>query len=70
VITSEIYKYRLLLGLTQQELADKLNISKAYVSQLENGKRTPSLALFVHIVIILDTCPCKLLNLQHCRYKP
>jgi len=31
------------LGFTQEELANKVNISRAYYSNLEAGKHTPSL---------------------------
>ena len=55
-------KYRLKANLTQQELADKINMSKAYISQLENGKRDPSIKVLLHLAAILNTCPCRLLN--------
>lgn len=34
---------RVFNGLTQQELALKLDISHSYLSQIESGKRTPTL---------------------------
>ena len=40
-------------GLTQQELADKLGIAKARVSEWENGKVEP---LYKTMVIITATC--------------
>ena len=34
---------RVFNGLNQQELADALNISASYLSQIESGKRTPGM---------------------------
>lgn len=34
---------RVFHDLKQQELADRLSLSKSYVSELENGKKAPSL---------------------------
>ena len=34
---------RVFNGLNQQELADSLNISASYLSQIESGKRTPGM---------------------------
>lgn len=58
----KIRKYRLLLDLTQQELADKAGCSKTHICDLENSKRYPSIPLLVHISTILNTCPCELLE--------
>ncbi|WP_411844551.1 helix-turn-helix domain-containing protein [Schinkia azotoformans] len=33
---------RILSNITQKELAEKLNVSQAYLSMIENGKRKPS----------------------------
>jgi transcriptional regulator with XRE-family HTH domain len=32
------------LGLTQQQLADKLGLTKSYVAAMERGRKSPSLA--------------------------
>jgi transcriptional regulator with XRE-family HTH domain len=39
--------------LTQPELADKMNISKGYVSELENKNKTPSLKVYYKLKKIL-----------------
>ncbi len=41
-------------GITQQELAEKLNISGGYISLLESGARRPSVELAKKIAKILD----------------
>jgi transcriptional regulator with XRE-family HTH domain len=36
---------RVFHDLKQQELADRLNISKSYLSEIENGRKTPSVEI-------------------------
>ncbi|MBQ9688057.1 helix-turn-helix transcriptional regulator [bacterium] len=42
VIGKNIKKYRLKCGLTQEQLAEKVNIHPTYVGKLEAGKNNPS----------------------------
>jgi transcriptional regulator with XRE-family HTH domain len=42
---ANVRRRRLELGLTQRELAEKLNASTPYVSQVEAGKMVPSLGV-------------------------
>lgn len=41
-------------GISQQELADKLNINRALMSQIETGLVLPSLDILLNIARILD----------------
>jgi len=52
---SNLKKYRQLKELTQQELADKVNVRRETVARLENAKYNPSLELAVRISKVLDT---------------
>lgn len=44
-------------GLTLQQLADAVGITKPYLWQIENGKRRLSYALAVKIASVLETTP-------------
>ena len=55
-------EYRRRNNLTQKELAEKLNISRSYLCELEHKVNTPSYALLTRISNILEICPIKLLN--------
>ncbi len=46
---------RILLNLTQEELADRCELTKSYISQLENNKTSPSLETLTNILEILGT---------------
>ena len=48
-------KYRQFNELTQEELADKVNVRRETVARLENAKYNPSLELAVRISRVLDT---------------
>jgi len=48
---------RLYCGLTNKEMADRLNISIPYYWMLENGKRKLSYEMAVEISKILDSTP-------------
>jgi putative transcriptional regulator len=47
-------------GLKQYEAAKKLNISKDYLSALENNKKTPSLNLIYKMSELYDELPEKI----------
>lgn len=41
-------------GLTQENLAEQLDVSVEYVSQIERGIKMPSMQIFVKLVEVLD----------------
>ena len=49
-------------GMTQKDLADKLNISFQAVSKWENGDTLPDTGILLDLCDILDTTADKLLN--------
>ncbi len=46
---------RTLLQLTQEELANRCELTKGYISQLENNKTSPSIETLTHILEVLGT---------------
>ena len=42
------------LGLTQEMLAEKVEVSAFYIGEVERGTKTPSLDLFIKLVEVLD----------------
>lgn len=55
-----VRKRRKELHLTQEQLAERLNVTGAYVSEIEAGRRTPSLETVERLATALD---CPALNL-------
>ena len=49
-IGSKIRELRILNGLTQEELADRSELSKGFISQLENDVTSPSIATLEDIL--------------------
>lgn len=45
VLTNRIEELRLARGITQEELASKMEVSRQTISSLENGKYNPSIFL-------------------------
>lgn len=55
VIGEKIKELRLSCGLTQEELADRCELTKGYISQLENELTSPSIATLIDILSALGT---------------
>ena len=56
-IGSKLKDARIRLGINQKELADKINLSPSFVSQVENNQISPSLSSFVLICSALGINP-------------
>ena len=46
-------------GLTQQELADRSELTKGFISQLERNQNTPSIGTLLDIIQCLGTTPAE-----------
>ncbi len=58
-IGHRIKELRMLNGLTQQELADRLELSKGFISQLERNLTSPSIGTLLDVIQILGTTPAE-----------
>ena len=56
-IGAKIKSLRLKYGLTQEELADRAELSKGFISQLERDQTSPSIVTLVDILECLGTTP-------------
>ncbi len=54
-IGSKIKELRMLCSLTQEELADRCDLTKGYISQLENDLTSPSISTLTDILFALGT---------------
>lgn len=43
--------------LTQEELAERTDLSKGYISQIESGQSSPSMETFLQLLEVLGTSP-------------
>lgn len=56
-IGPKIREYRLQRGLTQEELASRCELTKGYISQLENDVSSPSITTLIDILNVLGITP-------------
>jgi len=61
-IGSRIKDIRTSLGINQKELADKVNLTPSFISQLENNQISPSLSSFLQICNALGVSPSQFLE--------
>lgn len=54
MIGETIRKYRKIKGLTQPQLCEILHVHQTHISKIEQGKRSPSVALLAEIRRVLD----------------
>jgi transcriptional regulator with XRE-family HTH domain len=52
-ISSDLIAYRALHDLSQKQLAEKLGVSQAYVAQIENSSKNPSIKSLINIASAL-----------------
>jgi transcriptional regulator with XRE-family HTH domain len=50
-------------GFSQEALAERAGVHRTYVSQLERGLKSPTLAVLMKLAEALDTKPSKILQL-------
>jgi transcriptional regulator with XRE-family HTH domain len=50
-------------GLSQEELAERASIHRTYVSQIERGLKSPTIAILLKLSKALETTPSKIMRL-------
>ncbi|MFR4119622.1 MAG: helix-turn-helix domain-containing protein [Bilophila wadsworthia] len=63
-----IREFRQQAGLSQDELADRMDMSTPYISMLESGKRYPSIEMLIRLALALDVRPGAMLDMIAERY--
>ena len=63
-------EFRQKAELSQDELADRMDVSTPYISMLESGKRYPSIETLIRIALALKVSPGDILNRIAERYTP
>lgn len=64
-IGSAIKKFRKEKGLTQEELANEINIPRNNITRYENGTRTPSIKILIKIACLYNISLSKLIAEDH-----
>ena len=60
-IGKRIRKYRKARGWSQEDFAERINLSVTYTGMLERGEKAPKLETFITIANVLDVSPSLLL---------
>ena len=68
-IGNKIKELRILYGLTQQELADRLELSKGFISQLERNLTSPSVGTLLDIIQCLGTTPAEFFEKEDAEHR-
>lgn len=63
VLGKKVQRIRKKLGLTQEQLAEKVGISRAYAGYIEQGRNTPSLEVLNKIASVIKTSISELLKI-------
>ena len=64
-IGKRMKELRIQYGLTQQELADRSELTKGFISQLERNQNTPSIGTLLDIIQCLGTTPAEFLPMKN-----
>ncbi|RMG47818.1 MAG: transcriptional regulator [Acidobacteria bacterium] len=54
-IGNDVRKHRVLAGLTQQELAERVGVTRQTILAIEKGNYTPSVALALRLAAVFGT---------------
>lgn len=69
-VGAAVKEFRLAAGLSQDALADRMDVSASYISMLENGARYPSIEMLIRVAIALEVRPGAMLDTIAASYTP
>lgn len=61
MLGEELRKAREAAGLTQEQLALEAQVDRSYISQLERGKKSPTVDMLFRLCATLDARPSRLI---------
>lgn len=64
LLGSNVRRYRLSAGLSQEELAARMDVEQGYISNLEAGKRNPTVLTVWHLASALNLTPAQLFQIK------
>jgi transcriptional regulator with XRE-family HTH domain len=59
VFGDELRRLRRKAGMTQEEVAAKARLTREYISELERGKYTPTIDVFIRLCRAVDASPAE-----------
>ncbi|MCQ8242193.1 helix-turn-helix domain-containing protein [Rhizosaccharibacter radicis] len=59
-----MHRHRIALGISQEELADRVELDRTYISGIERGIRNPTLLVLLRLAQALQVSPTDLLAEQ------
>lgn len=59
-----VHRHRIRLGISQEELADRVELDRTYISGIERGIRNPTLLVLLRLAEVLAVSPVDLLAEQ------
>jgi transcriptional regulator with XRE-family HTH domain len=65
VLASNMKLYRKNLGLSQANLAEKVDIADNYIALIETGKRFPTVKMLERIAMVLEKDTLELFSIKH-----
>ena len=63
-VHNRVRQHRMLAGMTQQDLAERVGVTRQTVLSIEKGKYTPSVALALHLAEVFDVTVESLFQLE------
>jgi transcriptional regulator with XRE-family HTH domain len=58
----KVRRFRQVLGLSQEGLADRASIHRTYIGGIERGERNPTLTMIVRLADALGVVPARLME--------